>query len=223
MSCQLKERTGVSHQSADEARLINLLDRFHTVEDDDTRDFIERQIIELVDHYFRQALRPVMTRVFGAGVARSDCDTSVRYTTMVHDFFVKVLEKRPDAFWKARTARDLRTWASVVMRNQMLDYLSRRRRGTHILQEMAPLIEQRQQHFEERFQLDFEETLNTLNAWELSEDRDRRLFALVLRHRYVDGMPYDQIADQIGYDRGELKPLYRLRDQAVKALQKSLH
>jgi len=232
-----------TQQLEDEQQLVRLLDRYHAAADEQRapkRQIIERvdpqapryhaaadeqralewQIIELVDRYFRRSLRPWLIRKFGSGVADTNCDSSVRYTDMAHNFFERVLEKRPDEFWKARTARDLRAWASVVMANQMLDYLRRKKRGKEILvDQLAPLVEERQRHFESRFGVEFERALDQIDAWAVSHDDTERMMASVLRHRYVDGMPYDEIAEQLGVSVEEVERLYDLRDRAMKILR----
>ena len=72
---------------------------------------IAEAIFELVDKYFRRELLPILTSVFGTGVVGKQLpeqrrgDQSLRYTEWMQNFFVKMLDKRPDAFWKAQTAK----------------------------------------------------------------------------------------------------------------------
>lgn len=177
----------------DEDRLIELLHR-HQAGDRS----VEGDIMELVDTYFRRSVRPVVAKVFGTNVVGTPSnDGQCRYTEMVNDFFVKVLEKRPDAFWKAQTANALRTWASVVIANQMRDTLRRQKRGQQILADLLPLIEQKRTYFQERYRTTFDELLDQLATWEGSLDESLQLQARALRHRYVDGMAWRDIALQL--------------------------
>ena len=191
----------------DEDKLIELLHR-HQAGDHS----VEGEALELVDTYFRRSLRPVVAKVFGTNaVGTTGNDGQCRYTEMVNDFFVKVLDKRPDAFWKAQTAAALRTWASVVIANQMRDALNRQKLGKQILADIMPLIEQRRTYFQERYRKSFEEFLDRLASWESSSDKSLQLRAVALRHRYVDGMTWRDIALQLGLSD---EALTKIRNQA---------
>jgi len=221
----------------DEDRLIELLRR-HQAGDQG----VAGDILELVDTYFSRSLRPVVVKTFGTKVVgmpsdyrqkreantassqalvaqpqRREQDGQCRYTEMVNDFFVKVLDKKPDAIWKAQTAKDLRTWASVVIANQMRDFLRRKQRGQQILAEIAPLVEQKQRYFEDRYRTTFEEFLDQLARWEAGADSQERLLARVLRHRYVDGMTWGNIAADLAISDERLN---QIRVNAEQILRK---
>ena len=191
----------------DEDKLIELLQR-HQAGDHS----VEGDILELVDTYFRRSLRPVVAKVFGTNVVgTTGNDGQCRYTEMVNDFFVKVLDKKPDGFWKAQTAAALRTWASVVIANQMRDTLRRQKQGQQILSDILPLIEQKRTYFQERYRKTFEEFLDQLAVWESSPDDSLKLRAVALRHRYVDGMTWRDIAVQLDLSD---EALTKIRKQA---------
>ncbi|MDA1017656.1 MAG: hypothetical protein O3A00_24755 [Planctomycetota bacterium] len=194
----------------DEDRLVELLQR-HQAGD----SHVEGDILELVDTYFRRSLRPVVARVFGTSVVgNSGNDGRCRYTEMVNDFFVKVLDKRPDAFWKAKTAKALRTWASVVIANQMRDTLRRMKHGRTIATDILPLLEQRRAYFQARYCKLFEEFLDQLAVWDASPDKSLQFQARVLRHHYVDGMTWKDVAEQLSIKRGDVDRI-RLNAEAV--------
>ncbi len=194
----------------DEDRLIHLLQQ-HQAGDHG----VEGEILELVDTYFRRSLRPVVAKVFETNVVGTPSnDGQCRYTEMVNDFFVKVLDKRPDAFWKAQTAAALRTWASVVIANQMRDTLRRQKRGQEILADILPLIEEKRAYFQERYRETFEELLDQLAVWEQSHDKALQLQASVLRHHYVDGMPWPDVEEQLHISKGVLDKIQK-RAEAV--------
>ena len=192
----------------DEDRLIQLLQQ-HQAGDLS----VEGEILELVDTYFRRSVRPVVAKVFGTNVVgTSSNDGRCRYTKMVNDFFVKVLDKRPDAFWKAQTAAALRTWASVVIANQMRDTLRRQKRGQQIMADILPLIEEKRAYFHERYRQTFDEFLDQLSVWEKSPDNSLQLQATALRHRYVDGMTWRDIALQLSISD---EALTKIRERAA--------
>lgn len=179
------------------------------------------EIGEIIDTYFRRSIRPMLTKVFGAKVVgQTDANNgALQFTAMVSEFFVKVLQKRPDAFWKAQTAHDLRTWASVVIANQMRTYLKRKQRGQQILAEIAPLVAQRQSYFEDRYAMTFEDFLNLLATKEADGDSSQQLAARAWRHRYVDGMKWGDIAQDLGISDDTL---LRIRKDAESQLKKKL-
>lgn len=192
---------------SDEDRLIQLL-RSHQAGDRS----VDGDIIELVDTHFRRALKPVVMKAFGPDiVGTSGKDGNCRYTEMVNDFFVKVLDKQPDAFWKAQTASALRTWSSVVIANQFRDTLRRQKKGQQILAEILPVLNEKRRHFEDQYRKTFEEFLDQLAVWESSKNDALMLHATALRHRYVDGMKWRDIASQLGMTD---EALQKIRDQA---------
>lgn len=179
---------------------------------------ISEATFELVDEYFRRELLPILTSVFGTGVVTRG-DQSLRYTEWMQNFFVKMLDKRPDAFWKAQTAKDLRVWSSVVIANMMRTYLRRRKLGQTILHELAPLITEKQTYFENRYETSFEDLLDLLKTRESSDDENELLQATVLRRRYVEGQTWQVIAEDLGLKDEQLT---KIRQQANRILQKKL-
>jgi RNA polymerase sigma factor (sigma-70 family) len=160
----------------------------------------EQAAIELVYGYLRQALPGLMCRLFGPEVLSQREDAAVRFTEMLHNFLLKILEKRPDELWRAKTARQFRQWASVANANLMRDVLRRQRRGDEILKEqLAPLLAARSQHFEKTAQRPLDEgVLEQIEAWIGSDLEVSRQMGLVLRYRYLDGLPYPEIAHMLG-------------------------
>jgi len=201
-------------ERSDETELVWLLDQHRREADQSKRQEFERRILELIDRYFRMAIRPVMAKIFGHEVLRQDQDSSLRYTEMMNSFFVKVLASRPDEMWRATTARDLRNWASTVMANHMRDYLRRKKRGREILNdEIAPLYEIRKRHFEKRFQDRFDDFLELLDSEMQSlPDSQRRLLKL----HYLDGLNWEETATELGLSKSEF---YRQRDAALECLR----
>jgi RNA polymerase sigma factor (sigma-70 family) len=117
---------------------------------------------------------------------------------MMNDFFIKVLEHRPDAFWRAKSATELRKWASVVISRQMIDYLRRERFYAVGFDTQAPFFEERRDFFKEKTGMNLTiRALDLIDACCGSEDDETRLRGWVLRHRFGDGMTREQIGDQL--------------------------
>jgi RNA polymerase sigma factor (sigma-70 family) len=187
----------VSARQEDEERIVTLLQALHTLPDEPiaAREAVEKDILALVDRHFRVVLKPFLLSRFGAVAGERGV---IRYTAMMNDFFVKVLARRPDEFWRARDAATLRKWASVVVSNQMRDYLRRKKLFEDQFDAIAPLVEERCDFFQEKTDRELTvQALDLIDSWCKSDDKTDRSRGWVLRHRFVDGMTREQIADQL--------------------------
>lgn len=194
--------------------LVALLDRYHATEGEE-RAAVGERICAAVAAYFRETLRPALARRFGSSAQ----DTSVRYSVMVNEFFTMVLDKKPDAFWRAKSLRALRAFASTVIANDIRDVLRRQRRREAIGEdELDELATARAAHLRWKHDLDLEQALGRLELWERRGPPWPQR-AVVIRHRYIDGMNYDEIAQQEGCDK---KQIYRLKEEAITALRREL-
>jgi RNA polymerase sigma factor (sigma-70 family) len=166
------------------------------------REILEREqrAIEIIYGFLRRSLPNLMYRMFGPKVVSHREDATVRFTELLHNFLVKILEKHPEELWRVRTARQLRNWASVANANLMRDMLRRERRGHEILRvKLAPLLEARSRHFEKTADRPLDElVLARIEAWVGDSNEVVRQMGLVLRYRYLDGLPYSEIADMLG-------------------------
>lgn len=181
------------------------------------RTSLDRQILKVVQRHFKQAVRPALIKEFGGQVARENIDAgSIRYTEMVNRFFIKVLEQRRDEFWRARSARELRGWASKVMTNEMRDRLRRRKMGQEINDDLMHLTESRQRHLEKYHKIELDDLIDLSNQWEHTGTADEKLMAEVLRHHYIDGMKDEEIAQQLDLDADRVKALKVAALQAIR-------
>ncbi|MFN0054528.1 MAG: hypothetical protein ACKV0T_20320 [Planctomycetales bacterium] len=231
----------------DERRLINMLNRIHELRSTlsnpkapiiprtDTAEkrelspieqeivAMEKEVLTIVDDHFRSSLRGIMTKLFGADMASKNQhqEVALRFTEMLNNFFVKILETRHDAFWRARTAKDLRKWASTVNANLMRDALRRDKRGREILEQISPLLEDRQRHFQKTAHIELtDEVIDAMSHWADSEDESDRMLGRILIHRYLDGMPYMEIAYQLGLIENNADPERKAKAESeVKALR----
>lgn len=208
-------------QLSDEVRLIRLLEEHaKAVSEQRSESFIkslEDDIITLMDKHFREALRPQFIKKF-RGLASQKGDASVRYTHVVNDFFVVVLKQRDDSVWRAKTAKQLRSFASVVMTHDVIDHLRRKKRAPKTVDDIGAFADQRQIHFEKYNDVRFEPSLATLERWRVVGSEDERRMAFVILHHYIDGTDYGKIADDLGVSKDEV---YRIRENAMKRLRKA--
>ena len=228
----------------DVKRLADLLkeQRDATLELAVTRDPAERERLtcdvkakrdqwELVDRYFRQTLRPVLAKRFpGKGIQSAphnervhSNDVMFRYTELVGDFFVQVLSKFDDPFWKKDSAIELRNYASTVISRDILDGLKRRRKREQLTDEQVRTAfedqlaaEVEQKFFAEGLGLDLADVLETIDQWQRCGDDRQQKMAVLLRHKYVSEMTMQQIADDL---KIPLSTTYRYHTEAIASLR----
>lgn len=198
----------------DDAELATLLPRYQDATGDD-RQAIGNLILTKIRKHFNECLRPGLGRQF----ARSAQDTSIRYTAMVNKFFVEVLQKQPNQFWRAKSLRALRNFASTVIANDIRDVLRRQKlRGALGDDDLDDLAFARAEHFRGRHKLDLEVVLSRLEIWkERNEPWPQR--ERVLRHRYIDGLTYEEIAQQ---EQCPIERVYRLKEDAIEAMRREI-
>ncbi len=165
---------------------------------------IRDECLALVDRYFRQTLRPVLaTRFPGQGLQSAPAkqqlhsnDAMFRYTELVNDFFVQVLSKVDDPFWKKDSAIELRNYASIVISNHGIRDALRRRKKQEPLAEdqlrdsledqLAAEVEQR--FIADKIMIDPADVLDALDRWEHSNHEHWQQLAMLMRHKYVADM-----------------------------------
>jgi RNA polymerase sigma factor (sigma-70 family) len=175
----------------DSDKIVALLAELQAIplEDSTARKAKENEILILVDKHLREFLRGLLVREGGRA----------RFTAMLHDFFIKVLEKRPDGFWKAQTAEQLRAFVSRALTRQMIDALRREKRYQAPPEGIDAFIDECRKFFTEKTGLEFSyQILERVNSWCQSDDLSKQRRGLILRHRYVDGMTRKQISNQLG-------------------------
>lgn len=203
----------------DERRIVELLDAHLALPEGSgaERTSIEDQLLTLVDRHFREALKPFLLARFGAKAGKSGV---ARYTVMINDFFTKVLAHRPEAFWRAKSAETLRKWASVVVSRQMIDFLRREKFYGDGFAAIAPLVEERRDFFKQKTGMDLSaRALDLIDAWCVSGTEEVRSIGWVLRHRYIDGMTREQIANQLNTS---LHTVRKVHDSGIESLRREL-
>ena len=191
---------------------------------------IRRQCIEVVDVYFRKALRPVLAQRFPqkglqAPPNNQDVysnDAIARYTELINDFFVQVLSMSDDEFWRRKTVIELRNYASIAISRDMIDVIRRRRKQEpldddviHSTFEDQLAAEVEQRFVADKLTLEPADALHKVDEWERSSDEESRTLAALIRHKYVSGMTMDQIADDLGVSKATA---YRLHKEAIARL-----
>lgn len=233
-------------ETEDATRLAELLSQHReaTIAISQTRDPAKRELLgarmkkvrdeclTLVERYFRQTLRPVLAKRFpGKGLQSAPAeqqfhsnDAMFRYTELVNDFFVQVLSKVDDPFWKKDSAIELRNYASIVISNRGIrDALRRRKKREPLAEEQLhdSLEDQLAAEVEQRFvaagvTIDPADLLDRLDQWQQSDDEHLQKLAMLMRHKYVADMTMQQIADDL---KTPVKTVYRWHAEALHKLR----
>ncbi len=88
--------------TCDEQRLAQLLHqrRQQSSPDDNLTKCLDRDIVDIVYRHLYHALRPQMIARYGATVSGQRADT--RFTELLNEFFVRVLDRFPDLVARTR-------------------------------------------------------------------------------------------------------------------------
>jgi DNA-directed RNA polymerase specialized sigma24 family protein len=206
--------------TSDEERLARLLQerRQRNGHHDDETKCLERQIVEIVYRHLYEALRPQIVARYGATVGGKHAST--RFTELLNEFFVRVLERFPDVLAKTRTARDLRNYVSRAMTNLMVD---RCRRAKHERSDddelLGCLADDRQQHLNRECPgLIYGEVLETLAAWAAGTRQQQRM-AEVIQREFVSGDHAEAVQRDLEISKSEF---YRLRSAALNELRRAV-
>jgi DNA-directed RNA polymerase specialized sigma24 family protein len=206
--------------TSDEQRLADLLDqrRLSGGRDDALTGRLDREIVEIVYRHLYHALRPQMLARYGATVGEKHAGT--RFTELLNEFFVRVLDRFPDLVAKMKSARDLRNYVSRAMTNLMLDRCRRAKHERSCDDELLGcLADERQQHLNRECPgLRYEAVLEALTAWTAGTGQRQRM-AEVIQREFVSGDRPDAIERDLETSKSEF---YRLRAAALNELRRTL-
>jgi DNA-directed RNA polymerase specialized sigma24 family protein len=203
------------HRFADEALLV-LLDRHHAARQQldlaphnpaarSAFAAAEQGLGDFIYRFIQEHLRPSFRRSFPA----SSTDTAVRFTEMLNNLFVEVLEKKPDAIWRARSTQAIARHVSIALKNDIRDALRSLKRRERLVatglptgpedsdtEYIEPIALSRQAYFEQRHGISLADALEAMDSWtERGSPWTEREEALRLRH--IDGLTYETIAAQM--------------------------
>ncbi len=167
------------------------------------RDTVNELIAALYDPLYK-ALKGLDPRLHNAGA---------QYTEMVHDFFLKLLEGRVSKKGEFDTFTDLRRFVSTVMMNQFRDHLRRGQTLREHQSAIAPIAQQKQRYFEERYRVSYIDFLDKLEQWECSENLDYQQAARIALLHYVAGEQWGVIAKELGISDERVTKLRKLLAQ----------
>ncbi len=201
-------------QRADE-QLIKILNDLHTANEefnhntssdmqvakqlDDRLVDARNKLAEWCENHLKINLKAIMFRAFGPQIGK---EGSLRFTVLWNDVLVKVLSSGSLKSPEGDVIKSLTSYFSTALANQARDYLKRRKRFGKILDDaIKPLVEQRERYLQETYNIDFEFLLEKAQEWENASDQCGR----ALRLRYVDGMKYEEIAEEMGLSRDQVK------------------
>ncbi len=177
------------------------------------RDTVNELIEALYDPLYK-ALKGLDPRLHNAGA---------QYTEMVHDFFLKLLEGRVSENGEFDTFTDLRRFVSTVLMNQFRDHLRRGQTLREHQSAIAPIAQQKQRYFEERYRVSYLDFLDKLEQWECSENLDYQQAARVALLRYVAGEQWGVIAQELGISDERVTKLRKLLAQEFDQREAPTH
>jgi DNA-directed RNA polymerase specialized sigma24 family protein len=206
--------------NGDEDRLAQLLDQQgqRAGQDEDLAKRSDAEIAEIVYRHLYQALRPQMLARYGAAVNGRYAGT--RFTELLNEFFVRVLDRFPDLLARTRSARQLRSYVSRALTNLMID---RSRRATHERtcddDLLGCLVEERQQHLNRECPgMRYEAVLDALAAWAAGSPQQQQM-AEIIRREFVSGDRAEDIGRDLEISKSEF---YRRRAAALAELSRTL-
>lgn len=180
---------------------------------------IESEILGLLDSYLRESLLPVIAKMFGPQVYQKKNDSSLRFTVMMHELFIKILEGRSDLS-RFEDGRHLRNWCSQVIRNQMLNHIHQKQQRHENFQAIAPLYDAHKSHFEKRFGSDtYDRALLVIEKWENGDDQRLERYAAILSLHYIMGASWDEVCESLAIGR---TTFYDQREAALEQLGNDL-
>ncbi len=217
----------MAHPSEDqvEHELTELIRQFHEAVgaspvDPAVVQGIEARIFEVIAVYLRMVLKPTLAKVFGKGVYSSREDSSVRFSAMLNDLFVKILDKEKHVALRLATAKHLRNWCSRVVVNQMIDHIRRKKVEGKAMSDIASLYDICRSAFSTRFGEKFDDFLGIIQDWYRHPDESVRQDAWLLELHYVMGMNWQEVCDVTGLPKSTF---YEVRKKALDRIQRLLN
>ncbi len=166
-------------------------------------------LIQLLYHPLKKALEGLTPRLQNQGV---------QYTEMVHDFFLKLLQRRVSQDRGFTTMFDLRRFVATVLMNQFRDHLrSRKTQRKHLEFGIAPIAAQKQKYFEERFAIGYADALDQIEQWEESGEDNLQLLARAMLLHYVAGEQWGVIARELGISDERLNTLRKMAGEKFRS------
>lgn len=164
------------------------------------RDIVNELIAASYDPLYK-ALKGLDPRLHNAGA---------QYTEMVHDFFLKLLEGRVSKKGEFDTFTDLKRFVSTVLMNQFRDHLRRGQTLREHQSAIAPIAEQKQRYFEERYRVSYIDFLDKIEHWECGDSLDDQQAARIALLHYVAGEHWGVIAKELGISDERVTKLRKL-------------
>jgi RNA polymerase sigma factor (sigma-70 family) len=191
----------VGNNVSPEEQLIHILNAVHSAQSDgsEVAAAARRSLVEWCENHLRQNMKAIMFRAFGPQIAK---EGSLRFTALWNDVLLKVLKSGRVLAKEEDVTVGLKSYFSTALANQARTYIKRRKRLGKILDdEIKPLVELRERHLQESYQINFEFLLEKAQQWENAGD----ICGQILRLRYLDGMQYEEIADMLAISRDRVK------------------
>ncbi len=179
----------------------------------------ENEIIDTVYRNLHDDLKPWLMAEFGSQV--SDNVAFTRFTDLLNQFFVKVLEAFPEGMERIQTRRALCAYVAMSMERMIYDRTRREARNKSCDPTLLDcLIEDLCRRFQQDCpNVQYERVLDALRSWETSGDPGLKELAQLVRYRYVLGEPQSRVQELLGVSKHKY---YALHKRALEKLSREV-
>lgn len=133
--------------------------------------------------------------------------SGARYTEMIGTFFLKLYERRLQLHRPLDSFQQLKRLIAKVLFRQLLDYLKLEKRRRTIEREvLAPMVLQREQYWNQRYTIPFQDMILEVEEWSTDLNQTQRMMAETIQMRYFAGCEWQEIQKILGITQ------YRMRE-----------
>lgn len=157
------------------------------------------ECIEIVDRYFRLSLKPQLE----SQCDKVSADSNVaRFTEMLNDFFVEVIQSDKSQFWQETSPKALRSYVATALSRDAIDIIRRRKKIRELAEDDLNVAYNKMvvEEFESNClneQMDSSEVSEAIARWQNSDEPELAESARLLEMRYACGSSVEEIAKDL--------------------------
>jgi len=173
---------------------------------------VHDQIVAIVDRQLEIAVRPHVNSFRKMG-------GSFDFSNAKNEFFANVLSKKSGKFWDIRTETKLIGYCTNSLKNIMRSI--KRKQGTRerYLASFGPWADDTEAMFNDAYDVQFDEAIESLEQWKASDDADFPLMAQIMELKLYWEMDWADMPEHLGLEPYEVG---RLRKKAQRLLKRKL-
>ena len=209
-------------QHTDVQQLLDGLRQLRQCQEPNSEDAkkLRHALIELLYEFVHRALRPALLRRYGRTVGETA--GSDRFTALLNDVFVRVLEKIrkaeqtggseafPRGLLYAETAAGLRRYVEQALVHEFIDHLRRRGRGEKVDADFDLFLKEREEFFQKyNPELSYSSDLGELKDWAESDDAELQQHAAILQMVFVACMNSHEIMAELDISKNVYYERYK--------------